>query len=178
MTAHGLGRTAARLAQAVKPAAVKTKATDFARTLKAEYEAGKLAAEVHESSSDAAADAAATQDAEAVADAMRKVDWSKVKAATGVKSAEAAQAMKTMAAEVDWNKVQPVAAKVSSALIAAVASGQIGMGGRFGGTVARAIMNDRDLAQRVSTSLARSAAPMPPDFRGAIDVTAVEVPDT
>ena len=39
------------------------------------------------------------------------------------RAAEAAHAMKSMAAEVDWDKVQPVAAKVSSALIAAVASG-------------------------------------------------------
>jgi hypothetical protein len=59
--------------------------------------------------------------------------------------------MKSMAAEVDWDKVQPVAAKVSSALIAAVASGQLGIGGRFAAPVARAIMNDRNLAQRVST---------------------------
>ena len=171
MTARGLGRTAARLAQAVKPAAVKTRAADFARTLKAEYEAGKLEAEQQPP-----AEAAATQEAEAdaVADAMRKVDWAKVKAATGEKGAEAAQVMRSMAAEVDWDKVQPVSAKVSSALIAAVASGQIGMGGRYGSTVARAIMNDRNLAQKVSTSLARHDAPMPPDFRGIIDATATD----
>ncbi|MGB8861538.1 MAG: hypothetical protein WCC60_19945 [Ilumatobacteraceae bacterium] len=172
MTARGLGRTAARLVRAVKPAVVKTRATEFARTLKAEYEAGKLAA------TEEPDEATETRHAEAVADAMRGVDWAKVRAATSEKGAEAAQAMKTMAAEVDWDKVQPVAAKVSSALIAAVASGQLGIGGRLGGTVARTIMNDHDLAHRVSSSLARQEAPMPPDFRpeiaGAIETSARE----
>jgi hypothetical protein len=59
-------------------------------------------------------------------------------------------------------------------LIAAVASGQLGVGGRVGSTVARAIINDRNLAQRVSTQLVRYEQPMPPDFRNVIDVTATE----
>ncbi len=109
---------------------------------------------------------------------MRGVDWAKVRAATSARGSDAAQSVKTMAAEVDWDKVQPVAAKVSSALIAAVASGQIGVGGRFGPTVARAIMNDRNLAGRVSTTLAAEESAVP-DFRqiviaGAIDATSTE----
>ena len=170
MTARGLGRTAARLARSLAPATVKTRAAEFGRTLKAAYESGKdEAAEPDETTESA--------DAEAVAEAMRGVDWSKVRAATSERGAEAAQAMKSMAAEVDWEKVQPVAAKVSSALIAAVASGQLGIGGTLGGTVARAIMNDRNLAHRVSGSLARQQATMPPDFLpavrdGVIDATA------
>jgi hypothetical protein len=165
MTARSLGRTAARLTQAVKPAVVRNRASQFARTLKAEFEAGKLAAAQGPDEADEAEEA---ERARAVAEAMRRVDWGKVRAATGEKSAEAAQAMKTMAAEVDWAAVQPVAAKLSSALIAAVASGQLGIGGRLGGTVARTILNDRNLGQRVSTLLALEEAPLPPDFRPAI----------
>ena len=112
--------------------------------------------------------------AEQVAEAMRGVDWAKVRAATSERSADAAAAMRTMAKEVDWAKVQPVAAKVSSALMAAVASGQLGVGGRLGSTVARAIINDRNLAHRVSTELVRQEQPLPPDFRNVIDVTATE----
>ncbi len=173
MTARGIGRTAARLARSLAAAGVSSRATEFGRSLKAAYEAGK---------NDGPADPDETEtseaaDAEAVADAMRGVDWSKVRSATSERGAEAAQAMKSMAAEVDWAKVQPVAAKVSSALIAAVASGQMGIGGPLGSTVARAIMNDRNLAHRVSGSLARQEAPMPPDFLpavrdGVIDATA------
>ncbi|HQZ33303.1 MAG TPA: hypothetical protein PK020_02705 [Ilumatobacteraceae bacterium] len=168
MTAHKLGRAAARLANAVKPATSKatSRAGEFARNLRAEFEAGQASAATDE-----------VQAAE-VADAMRSVDWAKVRAATSAKSSEAAASMKTMAAEVDWDKVQPVAAKVSSALIAAVASGHLGVGGRLAPTVARAIMNDRNLAQRVSTTLAADDAATP-DFRqiviaGAIDATSSE----
>ena len=79
-----------------------------------------------------------------------------------------------MAQQVDWQAVQPVAAQVSSALIAAVASGQIPLGGPLTGRVARTIMNDQNLAQRVADALDRTAAPMPPDFRGVIDTTGTE----
>ena len=136
--------------------------------MRAEYEAGKRD-EPTEST-----EAAEAAEANEVAEAMRGVDWAKVRAATGERGAEAAQAMRSMAAEVDWAKVQPVAAKVSSALIAAVASGQLGVGGRMGGTVARAILNDRNLAQRVSTSLAGDTAAMPPDFRSHMGQRAIE----
>lgn len=171
MTAHGLGRAAARLANAVKPATsgVTTKASAFARNLRAEFEAGQALA---------GADSGAEEvQAEEVAEAMRGVDWSKVRASTSARGSEAAQSMKTMASEVDWEKVQPVAAKVSSALIAAVASGHIGVGGRFGPTVARAIMNDRNLAGRVSTTLAADESAVP-DFRKVVIAGAIEATST
>ncbi len=168
MTAQGLGRAAARLANAVKPATSRatSRAGEFARNLRAEFEAGQASA--------------VTDDVQAaeVAEAMRGVDWAKVRASAGAKSSDAAKSMKTMAAEVDWDKVQPVAAKVSSALIAAVASGHLGIGGRLGPTVARAIMNDRNLASQVSANLAADDI-VPPDFRkiviaGAIEATSTE----
>jgi len=184
MTARGLGRAAARLSRAVNASTAKARAAEFARTLKAEYEAGKAEYEADADPSGVdpttkPADAADAADVDDVAAAMRGVDWAKVRTATTERGAEAAQVMKSMAAEVDWSRVQPVAAKVSSALIAAVASGQLGVGGRAGGTIARAIMNDRDLAQRVSSSLARQNAPQPPDFREhlgqrSIETTAIE----
>jgi hypothetical protein len=59
-------------------------------------------------------------------------------------------------------------------LIAAVASGQIGVGGRLGSTVVRAIADQAGLAQRVASTLDAEHAPLPPDFRDAIDVTAQE----
>jgi len=164
MVARSLGKVAARLTEAVKPFTSKDNAKEFARTLKAEYEAGK---------------ASATDDDErTVLAALRDVDWAAVRAATAERTTEAAQKMRAMAGEVDWGKVQPVAAHVSSALIAAVASGQMPLGGRVGPTVARAIMNDHNLAQRVATSLRHEDAPLPPDFRGelghVIDTTATE----
>ena len=204
MTARGLGRAAARLSCVVNASTAKARAADFARTLKAEYEAGKAEVADHErdvsNASDIEAEAVggaeavdgaeptATHDTvdtdvEEVAAAMRGVDWAKVRAVTSERGAEAAHAMKSMAAEVDWSRVQPVAAKVSSALIAAVASGQLGIGGRAGSTVARAIMNDSDLAQRVSNSLNRHPGAHPPDFRRqlgqrAIDTTATDTTAT
>jgi hypothetical protein len=159
--------------QSAKPSVVREKATAFGRLLKDEYEAGKRG------DPDPAADAEA---ADEVASMMKKVDWAKVKTATSGKTAEATQSVKTMAAQVDWDKVTPVAAQVSSALIAAVASGQIPLGGHLGGRVARTIMNDRDLAQKVAASLARTPKQTPPDFRpviaGAIETTATETTAT
>ena len=170
MASKMLGKAITKAKQLAEPALVKARATEFAQRLKAEYEAGKRGdPEQQTEPADQAGDAA---DAEQVAEAMRGVDWAKVRAATSERSAEAAAAMRTMAKEVDWAKVQPVAAKVSSALIAAVASGQLGVGGRVGGTVARAIINDRNLAQRVNNELIKQEQPLPPDFRNAIDVTA------
>lgn len=166
-----LGKAIAKAKQLAEPALVKARATEFAKKLKAEYEAGKSGDPEPDANTTKAEDEA---DAEQVAEAMRGVDWAKVRAATSERSADAAAAMRTMAKEVDWAKVQPVAAKVSSALIAAVASGQLGVGGRVGGTVARAIINDRNLAQRVNNELVKQEQPLPPDFRGAIDVTATE----
>lgn len=166
MVARSFGKVAARFTEAVKPFTSKDRAKEFARLLKAEYEAGKAGA----------AEPDSADDERTVMSALRDVDWAAVKAATTERTTEAAQRMRAMAGEVDWGKVQPVAAQVSSALIAAVASGHVPLGGRAGSTVARAIMNDRDLAQRVATSLHRDQAPLPPDFRGElgeiIDTTA------
>ena len=80
--------------------------------------------------------------------------------------------MRDMADQVDWAKVQPVAAQVSSALIAAVASGQIPMGGMLGSTVVRTIVNQGGLAQKVADSINDHNTPLPPDFRAVIDTTA------
>lgn len=156
------------MTEAVKPFTSKDNAKEFARTLKAEYEAGKAAATPADDRADE----------RTITSALRDVDWAAVRAATTERTTEAAQKMRAMAGEVDWGKVQPVAAQVSSALIAAVASGQMPLGGRVGPTVARAIMNDQNLAQRVATTLHQDDAPLPPDFRGelgqVIDTTATE----
>ncbi|MDO8392027.1 MAG: hypothetical protein Q7V57_16240 [Actinomycetota bacterium] len=171
MVSRSLGKAAARLANAVRPFSSRERATQFARQLKAEYEAGKRG----DPADDPVADEA---DATTVAGSLRDIDWGKVRAATAERTTEAAEKMRAMAAEVDWGKVQPMAAQVSSALIAAVASGHLPVGGQVGGTVVRAIMNDRDLAQRVGSALHRDAQPLPPDFRAelgqVIDTTASE----
>lgn len=107
-------------------------------------------------------------DAAAVAEVMRGVDWAGVRAATVDRTAEATKAMKEMAEHVDWAKVQPLAAQVSSALIAAIATGQLGVGGRVGSTVARAITNQGGLGQQVATRLQQSPSSVPTDLGGAI----------
>ncbi len=162
-----LGRVTAKLLHTAKPSAVRDRAVEFGRTLQREYEAGK-----RDDPDPAPAEEAATADE--VAGIMHKVDWAKVKAATSDRTTETAQSMKAMAGQVDWDKVTPVAAQVSSALIAAVASGQIPLGGALGGRVARTIMNDRNLAQKVAATLRSTPDSMPPDFRGAIETTATE----
>jgi hypothetical protein len=118
-----------------------------------------------------------TADAEAadVATALRHVDWAGVRAATAERTSDAAAAMRSMADQVDWAKVQPVAAHVSSALIAAVASGQLRLGGKLGPVVARAIADQGGLGQRVVRQIDREQAPMPPDFRGAIEAAGREI---
>jgi len=121
------------------------------------------------------ADGAHDVEAAEVAAAMRGVDWASVRAATAERTSEVASAMRSMAEHVDWSRVQPVAAHVSSALIAAVASGRIGVGGPLGSTVAQAILGQTNLAERVATQMQRERAPMPPDFRGAIEATSREV---
>src|SRR5262245_52071318 len=113
-------------------------------------------------------------DAAVVADAMRGVDWAAVKEATTRRTGEATQAMRTIAAQVDWAKVQPVAAHVSTALIAAVASGRIRVGGPIGPIVARTIVDQGGLAQAVADKLDATKTPVPPDFRQVIDTTATE----
>ena len=110
-----------------------------------------------------------TADADEVTAAMRGVDWAGVRAATSARTGDATRAMRAMAQEVDWNKVQPVAAQVSSALIAAVASGKIGVGGPLGSSVARAIANQGGLAQRVGTNMLAGKEALPPDFRDTVE---------
>jgi hypothetical protein len=117
----------------------------------------------------AAEDTADTgDDATAVADVMRRVDWAGVRAATADRTADATRAMKEMAEHVDWAKVQPVAAQVSGALIAAIATGQLGVGGTLGSTMARAITNQGGLGQQVAARLQQSPAIVPGDLGDAI----------
>ncbi len=169
MAGRQLGQITSKILESGTPAALKRRATDFAKKLKAEYEAG-----LREEPTTAEQEATADE----VSEAMRKVDWTKVKATTASKTADVSQSVKTMAAQVDWDRVTPVAAEVSAALIAAVASGQLPIGGAMGARVARTIMNDHGLAQQVARSLARTPEQHPPDFRplvvGAIETTATE----
>jgi hypothetical protein len=122
----------------------------------------------------AVGDAPLDSDAEEVADALRRVDWTEVRAATAERTSDVARTMRSLADQVDWAKVQPVAAQVSSALIAAVAAGRIPVGGRLGPMVVRAITDQNNLGKRVATHLAESPSGRPPDFRGVIETTATE----
>ena len=120
-----------------------------------------------------AQDAAAFDaDADEVAEALRRVDWTRVRAATAERSSDAARTVRAMAEQVDWTRVQPVAAQVSSALIAAVASGQLGVGGRLGTTVARAIVDQGGLGQHVAARVASQHLAVPAELRRVIDATA------
>lgn len=109
-----------------------------------------------------------------VAAALRGVDWAGVRAATAERTAEATKAMRSMADHVDWGKVQPVAAKVSSALIAAIATGQLGIGGRLATTVARTITNQNGMGQRVAEELEVHPSDQPIDFRSTIEAASRE----
>lgn len=171
MVARRLGRMAGKLTRKVKPVTERARATDFAHTLRSAYEAGKR----DDEGAPASATAPNADDVAEVADALSGVDWSKVRAAAADRTAEMSRAMKTMAADVDWARVHAGAARVSSALIAAVASGQLPVGGRLAGPVARAIINDRGLAQQVSEKISRGAGTNPPDFRRIIETTGRDV---
>ena len=114
-------------------------------------------------------------DADEVADALRGVDWTQVRAATAERTNDVARTMRSLADHVDWAKVQPVAAQVSSALIAAVAAGRIPVGGRLGPIVVRAITDQNNLGRRVAANLEHTSTPVPPDFRGIIEATATEL---
>ena len=114
------------------------------------------------------------RDAEEVAQALRGVDWAQVRSATSERSTEVARTMRSLADHVDWAKVQPVAAQVSSALIAAVAAGRIPVGGPLGSMVARAITDQNSLGNRVAANLQRTTAGAPPDFRAVIEATATD----
>lgn len=120
-------------------------------------------------------DAGLDSDADEVAEALRGVDWTQVRAATAERTNDVARTMRSLADHVDWAKVQPVAAQVSSALIAAVAAGRIPVGGRLGPIVVRAITDQNNLGRRVAASLEHTSTPVPPDFRGIIEATATEL---
>ncbi len=115
------------------------------------------------------------RDADEVAEALRGVDWTQVRAATAERTNDVARTMRSLANHVDWAKVQPVAAQVSSALIAAVAAGRIPVGGRLGPIVVRAITDQNNLGRRVAANLEHTSTPVPPDFRGIIEATATEL---
>ncbi|MEX0847430.1 MAG: hypothetical protein WD023_06595 [Ilumatobacteraceae bacterium] len=119
-------------------------------------------------------------DVSTVTAAMRGVDWAAVRTATTERGADATRVMRTMADQVDWTKVQPVAGQVTSALIAAVASGHLPVGGRVGSTVARAIVDQGGLGQRITQRVTDEGTSLPPDFRrtvvpGVIEATGIEV---
>jgi hypothetical protein len=114
-------------------------------------------------------------EADDIAAAMGGVDWADVRAATAGRANDVTRAMRAMSDHVDWAKVQPVAAQVSSALIAAVASGRLPVGGRLGPLVAKAITDQNNLGARVAQNLERSQASAPPDFRDVIEATATEL---
>jgi len=122
----------------------------------------------------AAGDEALDRDAQEVAEALRGVDWAQVRSATAERTTDVARTMRSMADHVDWSKVQPVAAQVSSALIAAMAAGRIPVGGPLGSIVARAITDQNNLGKRVAANLQRTPAHAPPDFRGVIEATATD----
>jgi hypothetical protein len=113
-------------------------------------------------------------DAEQVAEALRGVNWADVRAATTERTTDVTKTIRSLAERVDWAKVQPVAAQVSSALIAAVAAGRIPVGGRLGPIVVRAITDQNNLGKRVAANLEGSPARVLPDFRGVIEATATE----
>lgn len=113
-------------------------------------------------------------DAAEVAETLRGVNWAEVRASTTERTSEVARTMKSLADNVDWAKVQPMAAQVSSALIAAVAAGRIPVGGRLGPIVVRAITDQNNLGRRVAENLQRNPAGVPTDLRAVIEATATE----
>ena len=119
-----------------------------------------------------AGEQAEERDAADVAEALRGVDWDAVRATTAAKASDVSQAIRAMSEHVDWAKVQPVAAQVSSALIAAVAAGRLSVGGRLGPIVARAITDQNQLGDRVARTMQQSNQGAPPDFRSVIETTA------
>jgi len=126
------------------------------------------------SPNEVAGDEALDRDAQEVAEALRGVDWAQVRAATAERTNDVARTMRSLADHVEWAKVQPVAAQVSSALIAAVAAGRIPVGGPLGSIVARAITDQNNLGKRVAAHLQHTPTHAPPDFRGVIEATATE----
>jgi hypothetical protein len=131
--------------------------------------AGPVAAEPVEPATAAATEAVEAAEAAEVTRLLGEVDWAAVRESAGSRSADAVQAVKAMSAQVDWAKVQPVAAQASSALIAAVAAGKLPVGGRTGALVARAMLDQGGLGQRVGRQMAGQVR-VSPDLRRAIDI--------
>jgi hypothetical protein len=113
-------------------------------------------------------------EAQQVAEALRGVDWAEVRSSAASRTSDVTRTMRAMADHVDWGKVQPIAAQVSSALIAAVATGRIPVGGQLGPIVARAITDQNSLGKRVAQNLQNSRTTVPTEFRGIIEATASE----
>jgi hypothetical protein len=113
-------------------------------------------------------------EAQQVAEALRGVDWAEVRSSAASRTGDVTRTMRAMADHVDWGKVQPIAAQVSSALIAAVATGRIPVGGQLGPIVARAITDQNSLGKRVAQNLQDSRTTVPTEFRGIIEATASE----
>jgi hypothetical protein len=111
-------------------------------------------------------------EADEVAAALRGVDWARVRSVAADRRSDASRTVREMAEQVDWSKVQPVATQVSGALIAAVASGQIPVGGRLGGMVARAIVDQGGLGQQVSRRVGAPDVSVPAELRQVIETTA------
>ena len=141
---------------------MRRRASSFAALLRDEYVAGR---------DGVAEDASDIGDEEQVAEAVRSVDWTAVRAAPSDRAGEAVAAARAMAAEVDWQRLQPVATQVSTALITAVASGRLPIGGRLGTGIARAIVDDG-----TAMRLARQLGDRLPDFSAVIDTTGREAP--
>lgn len=100
---------------------------------------------------------------------LSKVDWVAVRESASSRSADATRAVRSMAAQVDWERVQPVARQASSLLIAAVASGQMPVAGRTGAMVARAMLDQGGLGERVGRQVLQQTA-LRPELRTVIEV--------
>ncbi len=110
-----------------------------------------------------------------VANLLKKVDWKQV--STSIKDSSTAQRMKDLSAQVDWEKAKPAAARVGTALIAAAASGQLGgLKGQAGARVAKTIIDQTGLADRVSRMVADDRSPASRPLQSYIDTTATESP--
>ncbi len=100
---------------------------------------------------------------------LGKVDWVAVRESASSRSADATRAVRSMAAQVDWERVQPMARQASSLLIAAVASGQLPVAGRTGTLVARAMLDQGGLGERVGRQVLQQTT-LRPELRTVIEV--------
>lgn len=108
-------------------------------------------------------------DADELSGLLGRVDWAAVRESASTRSADATRAVRSMAAEVDWERVQPMARQASSLLIAAVASGQVPVAGRTGALVARAMLDQGGLGERVGRQVLQQTA-LRPELRTVIDM--------